>query len=242
MDRRELFGILGAMGAGLAGTGSLSADDHGAHPQRVNKRLAPVTNLHAHFCGIHIAKKDPKFQIVTQHYCAQISDEVHQCLLFDSTDKGAKLVGVEYIISDRLYRGLSNAEKKYWHPHTYEVLSGGLIAPGMKPEDEMAFMKVLLNTWGKTWHTWPDPKTNVPLGEPLLIWSLMADGQADPKVVAARDLQFGVNTAKIRAERCKAFGLEVPKVSLPKSVDAVGRQWTDDGEDRPKKKKRRGVR
>jgi hypothetical protein len=236
MDRRELFGILGAMGAGLAGAGSLAAEDHAAHPEGGNQRLAPVANLHAHFCGIHMAKKDPKFQIVTQHYCAAVSDEVHQCLLFDSCDKGAKLLGVEYIISDRLYRELDDQEKKYWHAHTYEVLGGGLIAPGMSPADEMKFMKVLLNTWGKTWHTWPDPKTKVPVGEPLLIWSLMADGQADEKVVAARDKEFGVSTAKIREQRGRAFGLEVPKVSLPKSMDTIGRQWTNEGEDKPTKK------
>jgi hypothetical protein len=236
MDRRELFGILGAMGAGLAGAAS-RADDHAAHPQGGNQRLAPVANLHAHFCGIHLAKKEPKFQIVTQHYCAQVSDEVHQCLLFDSCDKGAKLLGVEYIISDRLYRGLDDGEKKYWHAHTYEVLSGALIAPGMTPEDEMKFMKVILNTWGKSWHTWPDPKTKVPVGEPLLIWSLMADGQIDQKLADARDKEFGVSMARIREERGKAFGLEVPKVSLPRSLDAVGRQWTDEGEDRPTRKK-----
>jgi hypothetical protein len=236
MDRRELFGILGAVGAGLAAASELPAADHNTHPEGGNPRLAPVTNLHAHFCGIHMAKKDPKFQIVTQHYCAQVSDEVHQCLLFDSCEKGAKLLGVEYIISDRLYRELADEEKKYWHAHTYEVLSGGLTAPGMSAEDEMKFMKVLLNTWGKTWHTWPDPKTKVPVGEPLLIWSLMGDGQADEKVVAARDKEFGVSMAKIREERTRAFGLEVPRVSPPKSIDAVGRQWTDEGEDKPTKK------
>ncbi|MCE9554834.1 MAG: OBAP family protein [Planctomycetes bacterium] len=236
MDRREVFGILGALGAGLVGSHALRADDHGAHPHGSLQGPTPVSNLHAHFCGIHMAKSNPKFQIVTQHYCGQVSDEVHQCLLFDSCDKQAKLLGVEYIISDRLYRDLADEEKKYWHPHTYEVLGGGLIAPEMAADDEMKFMKALLTTWGKTWHTWPDPTTKVPLGEPLLIWSLMADSQADPKVVAARDKQFGVSTAKIRADRAKAFGMDVPSVSLPKSMDTIGRQWTDEGEDKPTKR------
>jgi len=43
------------------------------------------------------------------------------------------------------------------------VLRGGLIAPSMKPEDEMKFMKHILTTWGKTWHTWPTV-TAVPMG------------------------------------------------------------------------------
>jgi hypothetical protein len=94
-------------------------------------------------------------------------------------------------------------------------------------------MKLVLTTWGKTWHTWPDPRTAVPLGEPLLIWSLSGDGQADERVIAERDRRFNVSTAKIREERCRELGYEVPHVSLPKSLDQPGRQWTDAGEDRP---------
>jgi hypothetical protein len=106
----------------------------------------------------------------------------------------------------------------------------------MKPEDEKAFMKMVLTTWGKAWHTWPDPASPVPIGEPLLIWSLMGDGQVDDTVVATRDRQFGCSTDKIREARAKEFGLEVPKVSPPKSLDHVGRQWTESGDDRPTKK------
>lgn len=80
---------------------------------------------------------------------------MHPCLLFDATEPGAKLLGVEYIIPDELLRSLPDTEKKYWHPHTDEVMAGGLIAPGMSAEDEMKFMKAILPTRGKTWHTWP---------------------------------------------------------------------------------------
>ena len=223
MDRREW---LGALGLGAA------ADGHDGAAKPGNKHLAAASGFHHHFCGIHAAKTDPKFQLVTQHYCL-LGESVHQCLLFDSTAAGAKLLGVEYIIPDELYRSLPVAEKRYWHPHTYEVLAGGLIAPGLSKEDETKFMTAILPTWGKTWHTWPDPKTKVPMGDPLLMWSLGADGQADPAVVAARDKQFSVDTAQIRAERTKHFGLEVPKVPFPKSPDEPGRQWTAGGEDKP---------
>ena len=59
-------------------------------------------------------------------------------------------------------------------------------------------MKGLLLTWGKTWHTWPDPTTMMPMGAPMLMWSLMGDGQANARVVAARDKEFGVRTAADR--------------------------------------------
>jgi hypothetical protein len=106
----------------------------------------------------------------------------------------------------------------------------------MEAEQEKRFMKMILTTWGKTWHTWPDPNTAVPLGEPLLIWSLSGDGQADERIVAKRDKEFNVSTAKIRARRCQELGLEVPQISLPRSMNAVGRQWTDHGEDRPRQR------
>ena len=234
MDRREALGLFGAIGVGAAvGGRSHLAADHGEAHADGGKFMAPVSSIHAHFCGIHIAKKNPKFQIIAQHYCGPRGEEMHQCLLFDSLEKNAKLLGVEYIVSDRLYQQLADVEKAFWHPHTYEVLAGGLIAPGMKSADEMKFMKGLLTTWGKTWHTWPDPATEVPIGEPLLMWSLTGDGQDDKQVFAARDKQFGMSTAKVREQRVEEFRLEVPQVPLPKSVDTIGRQWTANGEDKP---------
>ncbi|MBX9583833.1 MAG: OBAP family protein [Gemmataceae bacterium] len=235
MDRRELLAALGALGASAA-----AADDHAA--KKDAGPASPMAGPHAHFCGIHMAKLDPKLQFVTQHYCAAHTgdhggDALFQCVLFDGTGKNARLVGVEYLISDRMYKELPEAEKKYWHAHTYEVLGGGLIAPGMPPADELAFMKMVLTTWGKAWHTWPDPKNPVPMGEPMLIWSLMGNGQVDPKVLAARDKEFKVDTAKIAAERQKEFGLALPDVSLPKGLDTIGRQWTNTGPDQPTKRK-----
>ena len=238
MNRRELFSVAGAMSAGaMLGDADAFAEGDGhsqIHGQTFdNKMMAPVGNHHLHFCGIHCAKKDPRIQIVTQHYCGGVADGMHQCLLYESLEKGAKLLGVEYIVSDEVFQKLPDAEKKYWHPHTYEVLGGGLIAPSMKPDDEIAFMKALLLTWGKTWHTWPDPSTPVPMGEPMLMWSLTGDGQDDAKVIAARDKQFNVTTADIRKKRIETIGYEIPAVPQPKDMGVIGRQWTAVGADKP---------
>ena len=37
----------------------------------------------------------------------------------------------------------------------------------------------------------------------------------------------------ISPKRCEAIGLQVPKVTHPKLIDDAGRQWTDEGEDKP---------
>jgi hypothetical protein len=218
------------MNLGLSPTCAKAAD-HG-HPVAAKPIEGPAGNLHLHFCGIHVAKNNRKFQLIAHHYCGARGD-VHQCLLFDSDAKDAKLLGIEYIVSDEQYQALPEEEKKYWHPHTYEVLAGGLTAPEMPWNDEMKFMKFILTTWGKTWHTWPDPSTPVPMGEPLLMWSLTGDGQIDEKVLAERDRMLEVDGDAIRKKRCEEIGYDVPQIPFPKSMNTLGRQWTASGEDKP---------
>lgn len=236
MHRRELLAKVGALGAVVLAEDAALAAGH----ESGKSNTSPFAGPHVHFCGIHTAKCNPKFILTTQHYCAGHTSSGHedmfQCVLFDGTGTNAKLLGVEYVISDSAYRALPDGEKKYWHPHSYEVLGGGLVAPGMPEDDEKKFMKMILTTWGKAWHTWPDPTTSVPLGGPLLIWSLTADGQCDSAVVAARDKEHGVDTAAIRTRRGKELGLEVPQIPHPKSMDDHGRQWTANGDDKATKK------
>jgi len=81
------------------------------------------------------------------------------------------------IISEKLFNSLPEKEKKFWHPHNYEILSGQLIAPGLPEVAETAFLKKKMNSYGKTWHVWNTghhgrkDATKLPLGEPQLAWS-----------------------------------------------------------------------
>jgi hypothetical protein len=154
-------------------------------------------------------------------------------VIYDSRGSNAKLLGVEYIIPDSTYQTLPAGEKKYWHPHAYEILAGQLLAPDMPDLGDEAF-KGFITSWGKTWHTWRDPATALPVGEPLLMWSANGDGQIDQKLVDARDRELGVSTGQVR-ERRKTYGFGIPDVPPPKSVTEVGRRWTATGPDEPKK-------
>lgn len=229
MDRRNALAALGATTVGLAGR-TAAAADHGAEPA---PGAGPLSQMHLYLCAFHIAKKDPKLVFEAHHYCMPVAEEVHQCIIFDGSGKNARILGVEYIISDKLYRKLPEAEKKYYHPHAYEITSGLLIAPDMKVADETKLMEGLVTTWGKTWHTWPDPKTALPMGGPLLMWSASKDGQVDAQVLADRDKKFKVSTKEIRKRRAHIG--PVPQIDFPKSVDDLGRQWTNEGADEPKK-------
>ncbi|MFO0974505.1 MAG: OBAP family protein [Phycisphaerae bacterium] len=225
----------GVFAAALAGSlPALSAgeghDEHGGM-QAGMKNAGCLEKIHLYLCAFHIAKENPKFQIEAHHYCSPAGKDVHQCVVFDGNGADAKLLGVEYIITDAAYRSLPDAEKKYWHPHAYEILSGQLVAPNMPKEGDDMFPG-LIRTWGKTWHTWRDPATPYPVGEPLLMWSANGDGQIDDKLVAKRDAKFGIETKQIR-ERRKTMNMAVPSLPPPKSMDELGRQFTASGKDEP---------
>src|SRR3974377_1510238 len=123
MLRRELLAQVGALGAAALTGRAASAAGHDDDKHSAS----PLAGHHVHFCGIHTAKNNPKFVLTTQHYCAGHSssghDDMFHCVLFDSTAPKPKRLGVKYVISDAAYRALPEAEKKYWHPHTYEVLA-----------------------------------------------------------------------------------------------------------------------
>ena len=136
------------------------------------------------------------------HYVTILNDDVMQAVIYDGNKKDAKLMGVEYIISERLFKQLPAQEKQYWHSHRYEVKSGTLIAPGLPPAAEHALMSKIVNTYGKTWHTWhTDRDKTLPLGAPTLMMGFTADGQLNPALLADRDKRFDVDTATIRADR-----------------------------------------
>jgi hypothetical protein len=162
----------------------------------------PLSGIHAHLCGFHFYDGDPGRQLVAQHYCSRVGPEVMQCVIFDGDRKGARLVGVEYIVTARLFRTLPAEEKKLWHSHRFEVKSGQLVAPELGGAAEKALMADLLGTYGKTWQTWQvDHGDKVPLGIPQLLMAFTADGQVDPALVAARDQEAGISTAAKKAAR-----------------------------------------
>lgn len=164
--------------------------------------LAPISAIHAHVCGIHFYSGDMKRQIIAHHYCAHLTDEILQCVLYDSEKKDARLIGIEYIVSAKIFESLPPEEKKFWHSHNYEVKSGVLTAPGAPEAAEKDLMKVLIGTYGKTWHTWQvDRGDKLPLGIPQLMMAFTKDGQLDAKIAAERDKLYATSVAAKKAAR-----------------------------------------
>ena len=162
-------------------------------------------NYGLHVCAFHIAKDDPTYQIESHHYCTAVKGGVFQCTLYDKDKGDAKLIGVEYVISDELFQKLPPKEKAYWHPHGYEISAGLLTFTGIKKDCEKKLVKGLHNTWGKVWQTWPDPTTELPIGEPRLMWSAAKDGDVQKELVQKRDKYYGIDVDDIRKQRGKVL-------------------------------------
>ncbi|HYH08652.1 MAG TPA: OBAP family protein [Thermoanaerobaculia bacterium] len=162
----------------------------------------PLSMINIYMDGFHFYSGDLAGQMEAHHYCTKVNEDLTQCVIFDGNGESARLMGVEYIVSAKLFATLPPDEKKLWHSHRYEVKSGALIAPGIPDLAEHEFMEKLVSTYGKTWHTWhTDRATPLPTGIPQLMAGFTADGQLRPELLAARDARFGVRTAEKRQQR-----------------------------------------
>ena len=221
MKAPSLFFIAALALAACGGDNTGSKVDSPGNPQTAETKAleagaavlqekTPIGKLNAYLDGFHFYNGRMEGQMEAHHYCGHLNEEVIQCVIYDGNGELAKIMGVEYIISKRLFVTLPPEEKHLWHSHAHEVRSGELIAPGIPEAAEHELMEKLAGTYGKTWHTWhTDMNKELPLGAPMLMMGFTADGQIDPSVVQARDARFQVASEDKKRKRAD---IEYPPV------------------------------
>lgn len=178
---------------------------------------SPLNKVNVYLDGFHFYNGNMEGQMEAHHYVTQVNEDLHQAIIFDGNGDDAKLMGVEYIISERLFKELPDEEKKLWHSHHYEVKSGTLIAPGIPEDIEYELMEKLVTTYGKTFHTWhTDRGMELPYGIPQVMMGFTRDGQLNPDLIAERDENFGVSTTQRRKAR--------EDIPMPQ-VDSLANAW-----------------
>ncbi|KAL0061767.1 hypothetical protein AAF712_011370 [Marasmius tenuissimus] len=157
----------------------------------------PVQNICAHLNAFHVYANDTSRFIETNHYCSHLNEgqflcssfeydcryaifmirscrvDVRQCILYDGPGPNARLIGIEYMITPKLYATLPQEERRYWHSHVFEVKSGMLIMPQPLPIPTSAWeaaetkeMEMVIELYGKVFHLWQtDRGDKLPLGE-----------------------------------------------------------------------------
>lgn len=196
------------------------------------QRQAPPNAMDVYLVGFHPMKDDPLHQVEAHHYCHQVNEDFAQCALFDGNGDEANLTGIEYIISEKLFATLPEGERRFWHPHNGEILSGQLVAPGIPELADKALMKSKINSYGKTWHVWNTGSfgrtgDKLPLGAPMLAWSFNRDGEAAPGLVEQRDKRMGIDSAEKRRERAELRALAKPQSGVDELKGKFGRPTRD---------------
>ncbi len=162
----------------------------------------PLAAVSTYLNGFHFYNGNLNAQMEAHHYVTQLSADLYQAIIYDGNGRDAKIMGVEYIITKKLFDELNAEEKKLWHSHRYEVKSGTLIAPGIPKIAEHELMEKLVSTYGKTIHTWhTDQQKTLPIGVPMLMMGFTADGQLEPALVKDRDSRFKVSSAENKKDR-----------------------------------------
>ncbi|WP_018621788.1 OBAP family protein [Spirosoma luteum] len=205
---------------GRAKTAKTNVLEAGAAALQAKK---PVDKLETYLDGFHFYNGHMESQMEAHHYCAKLNEDLTQCVIFDGNGDSAKLMGVEYIVSEKLFKTLPSDEKKLWHSHQYEVKSGTLVGPGLPEVAEHELMETIVNTYGKTWHTWhTDQDLTLPYGSPALMMGFTQDGQLHKDLEQARDHRFGLSTAENRKNRADIIARPVlPGANAWQTGDAV---------------------
>ena len=100
------------------------------------------------------------------HYCKGISNEIIQCLLFESTDAKAPLIGVEYFVAKDLARKEIPLIKwnRNFHDHEVEIATGRVLILDIEDEKKVAeIAAAAAKTDGIIFHLW-QPGDKVPDG------------------------------------------------------------------------------
>lgn len=173
---------------------------------RLLQRKRALLGFDAYLVGFRCAKDEPHLQREVHYFCKQVSEDFLQCLLFDDNSEDARLIGVEYMISERLYATLPRVERASWHPHNHEILSGLLVAPTLPAAAEKALLAVLLNSYGKAWQLWDGwnldaGSSAVPTGPARLMWSFNRDGQLRADLEGNRNWRYAIDVIEKRRQR-----------------------------------------
>jgi hypothetical protein len=166
-----------------------------------------LQSMNLYLDGFHFYADDMGHQMEAHHFCSQVNEDFTQCVIFDGNTRNARLIGIEYILSERLFRTLPEEEKRLWHSHHYEVRSGTLIAPGIPERIERKLMEKIVSTYGTVWHTRDTVNSDLPMGIPALMVGFTADGQMRPGFEEDRDRRFKVSGSRIRDLR---KGIPIP--------------------------------
>ena len=121
-------------------------------------KATPADGHVIHVTAPHLI--DGKIRGPFHHYCKIVSPEPFiECLLYETEDNNAKLVGVEYIVAKTVTRDEKvlpkKVWKKVWHDHSVEGVIGNIKILDMSADKAKEFADMVAQTDGVIFSLWP---------------------------------------------------------------------------------------
>jgi Protein of unknown function (DUF1264) len=134
---------------------------------------APADGYSVHVTAPHVVAG--KVMGPYHHYCKVLSPEpIIECLCYRSSDPGARLEQVEYIIAKSITRtgAVSLADwNKNWHDHKQEIATGRVQVHDLPPDKAKEVADLVATTDGIIFHLW-SPDDKVPSGRVMIAQSV----------------------------------------------------------------------
>ena len=161
----RILEVLGVLGVFVA----VVAPATGQEP----KTASPADGHTIHVTAPHVVAG--KVMGPYHHYCKVLSPEpVIECLCYESSDPGARLEQVEYIIAKSITRtgavSLQNWNKN-WHDHRQEIATGRVQVHDLPSDKSKEVADLVATTDGIIFHLWSHNDT-LPSGNVIVAQSV----------------------------------------------------------------------
>ena len=154
----------------------------------------PAAGYTVHVTAPHVV--DGKVMGPYHHYCKVLSPEpIIECLCYRSSNAGARLEQVEYIIAKSITRtgAVSLADwNKNWHDHQQEIATGRVQIHDLPPDKAKEVADLVATTDGIIFHLW-SADDKVPSGKVMIAQSV---GHVN---LTQAELKMGADTAAAKA-------------------------------------------
>ena len=163
----------------------------------------PISEYKLHLVDIHFLSGRLHQQYIAHHFCAFPYEGFMICDLFNSADKNARPIGIEYFITKDHFEKLPEEERHLWHSHPYEVLSGMFVVMDVTPEEEKQVLEWVMGTYGKVIDTWQF-YNDMPVGPPQVGFALALDTQVNWDLVDQMDKELKLPTTHKQRRAARA--------------------------------------
>ncbi len=132
-------------------------------PQQ-ERKASPADGHTIHVLAPH--KIDGKVMGPYHHYCKGVSDDVIECLIYESTDPKALLKQVEYFVAKKVSRANVPLAtwNKFYHDHAVEIASGRVQVLDVSQEEAKKIADAAAQTDGIIFHLWWPDDAKAPSG------------------------------------------------------------------------------